>query len=267
MCGRLRVCIVTAVMIATAGALWAQSTRSSESASGDAKVGSRKAEDKDAAKDKAEEAAQTPPRPLTGDIITFKNGKVLSSVQVLRSTPKSLVVQVRPGLDPIEFPQRQIQSVQYDNIDPTKQREAADEPAHTSPDIIVGEEFSAEFHRKLTVPITTDQPLSFDKADCIDVLRQLSDRVGVTLEIAQPAADLPPAQRTCSIKVEPQTSFLTFLKDEFAPAYPHLKVIYRYDKLELTVNEAAPPPAAPPPSPAPGPLAPAAGSPRPLDKT
>jgi len=93
---------------------WAQD----DAASGETAPPSEQAEAGAASSD-----ADAEPGPaLEGDVITLKSGKRLAGVQVLRETPMGVQVEFLPGVAPLEIPRKQVASIDYDDIDPLKQR-------------------------------------------------------------------------------------------------------------------------------------------------
>lgn len=221
------------------------------------------ANDSAAAPDKADDAEDealppAAPRKLEGDVIRMKNGSIISGVQVIRVTPRAVVIQVHPNLDPLEVPRRQVENIEYDNLDPSRAKQGGELSPPTQPDIIVGEELAPDFYRKLTAPLS-DSALSFENTDCIEMLANLAQRAGVTIEIADALRALPNEERVRSIEIPANTSLLSFLQDKFLKTYSTLKVLYPYDKAVVTTKAATetPPLQAPPQeeAPAPPPLA------------
>jgi len=187
----------------------------------------------------ASSAKESPPVKLEGDIITLKTGTTLSSVQVMKETPLTVVVRIREGVPPLELPRRQVVSIKYDDIDPNRQPQASSAPPQAPPpDMFKAEELSPEFHRKITAPLS-EQPLSFQQADCAQMLQDLSKKAGINLEINDAAKPLFPKEPVCSFEIKPGTSLLSFLQDMFIKAYPELKALYPFDKVMITSKAAA----------------------------
>lgn len=179
------------------------------------------------------------PVKLEGDIITLQSGTILSSVQVVRETPLSVVVQIRDGVPPLELPRRQVVSIKYDDIDPNRQPQASSAAPQTSaPDLFKAEELSPAFHRKITAPLS-EQPLSFQNVDCVQMLQDLSKQAGIDLEISDAATPLFPKEPACSFEIKPGTSLLSFLQDMFVKSCPDLKALYPFDKVVITSKAAA----------------------------
>ncbi len=180
------------------------------------------------------------PPPPDGDIVTLKTGKKLTGMQVLRETPTSVEMLAMEGVPPLILPRTQVQSIQYDAIDPNKPGwNKQEEEAASKPEVIMGEEVSAEFHRKLTKPLSENEPVKFEDEGYVRLLRELSRRADVMLEVAEAAKELPVDQRQASFTVKPGTSLLTFLQDDFLKAFPQLAVKIQFDKIILTSKEAA----------------------------
>ncbi len=191
------------------------------------------AEDED-----AEALPPPPPRKLEGDIIRLKNGSVISGVQVIRVTPRAVVAQVHPNLDPLEIPRRQVESIEYDDKDPLRGDQTEGETAPPQPDIFIGEELAPEFYRKLTAPISQN-PIIFQNIDFIALIADLAERTAVTIEISDEVREIPLEERIRSFEIPPNTSLLSFLQDSFLKSYAALRVLYPYDKAVVTTKAAA----------------------------
>jgi hypothetical protein len=186
-------------------------------------------------------AESTGPAPLPGDVITLKSGKKLTGVQVLRELPNVVEIEIQPGMEALKLPRKQVQSIQYDDIDPIKQKRLqAMQPPPAAPDVIPGEELSQEFNQKLKAPLS-DAVMTFQDIGVMKLMMQLSEQVGVELQVEESAKQLPADQRVRSFEIKPGTSLFTFLQTDFLAAYPALKVLYKYDKIVLTGADAPAP--------------------------
>lgn len=251
--------LVLCVMIgALAGAVaWAQEEAAQKPAASDDTAGAKPDKaPKDGAGAEPAAAESAAPPALPGDVITLKSGKKLAGVQVLRELPNVVEVEVQEGLEPLKLPRKQVVSIQYDDIDPIRQRRLEEmKAAAPGPDIIPGEKLSPEFNLKLKNSLS-DAPLSFKDIGFANLLTKLCEQIGVELQIEDSARKLPMDQRIRSFEIKPGTSLFTFLQTDFVTAYPTLTVMYKYDKIIVEGKEAeagnpaesAPPapPAAPP---------------------
>lgn len=173
---------------------------------------------------------------LQGDIITFKSGKKMYGVQVLRELPDKIEVQIKEGMEPLVLPRRLIQSIQYDNVDPFKskiQQQVSNQSKDN--DIIPGEELSQEFNQKMRIPLS-DQPLVYKNIGILKLLSELTQKVGVGLEIDESMKSMPMEERIKSFEIPPGTSLYKFLQTDFASAYPQVSVTYKFDKIHITLK-------------------------------
>lgn len=183
---------------------------------------------------------QAPPALPEGDIVHLENGKQLVGVQVLRETPTAVEVLAMEGVPPLALPRTQVKKIIYDDIDPNQPgwSKKKDEKKDKL-EVILGEEVSAEFHRKLTKPLTEDQPLKYENEGYVRLLTDLAKRADVALEVAEPAKQIPVEKRKASFTIKPGTSLLTFLQNTFLKDFPQLGVKIQFDKIILTSKKAA----------------------------
>lgn len=206
-----------------------------------------------------------PPKPLTGDIITFKSGKKLSSVQVLRETVLGVDVQVLKDLPPLRLSKDQIASIEYDAIDPNKPETAAPAGPGAMTGVAPAEELSPEINRKITTPLAPED-LKLAEKPLLDTLAALAKKIEVPLEIAEPVKQVDPAKLIWKTNPPEGATLFSLLQEHMLKSFPELWVLYKFDKITLTTRSAAPPttppaPGAPPAvPPAPG-AVPAPGAP------
>ena len=190
----------------------------------------------------ADEAGQAPPESslpsIEGDIVTLVSGKQLSGVQVLRETPVYIEIEVLEGLEPLRIPRKQVQRIVYDDIDPIARRRGQSYATETSPEVILGEELSAGFHRKLTAPLS-DTPIEIADQGFVMTLNYLAELAGVTIEVTEEARRLPRDLRIRSFSIPAKTTLFSFLQSDFPKAFPALKVAYEFDKVIVSLREAA----------------------------
>ena len=234
----LKRCVLCAWIGVLCGAMvWAQENPP-EKPGADKAAAEEKAGDTTA--DGAGEAA-APEKPaviLPGDIITLKSGKKLTGIQVLRELPTVIEVEVQEGMEPLKLPRKQVQSIEYDNTDPVRQRRLEAFRTETAPpDIIPGEELSQEFNHKLKAPLSTEA-LSLKDIGFMNLLAKLCEKSGVELQVEESAKKLPMDQRIKSFEIPAGASLFTFLQTDFVAAYPALKVSYQYDKIVISGKEA-----------------------------
>lgn len=205
----------------------------------------------DKAKDEADtKKPEAAPKKRTGDIVTFKTGRVLSSVQVVRETLTDVEIRVMAGAAPLKIPRDQVEKIEYDNIDPNRPGQSALPASQGVPGVMTAQELSPELGRKLAVPLALED-LGLEGKPIIESLLSLSAKAGVSLEIAEPVRALK--QDTLVWKNNPPagTTFSSLLQDHIVRDYPELAVVYSFDQIVLTTKAAAqaamPPPGAPVP--------------------
>ena len=177
---------------------------------------------------------------LPGDIIYFKSGKKMSGVQVLRELPDKIEVQVSENSEPLLLPRRLIKSIEYDNIDPLKNKIQKDILSSQKPDenVILGEELSQEFNQKMRAPLS-DTVISYKDEGLLKILGELTQKAGVTLEIDESIRTIPPEERKKSFDIPAGTSLYKFLQTDFATACPNIQITYKYDKIFISLKNPA----------------------------
>ncbi|MCX8064829.1 MAG: hypothetical protein N3G21_06610 [Candidatus Hydrogenedentes bacterium] len=177
---------------------------------------------------------------LQGDVITFKSGKKMYGVQVLRELPDKVEVQIREGIEPLLLPRRLIQNIQYDNIDLLREKIQKDIQNQTKDtDLIPGEELSQEFNQKMRKPLS-DQPLSYQNIGILKLLAELTQKVGVGIEVDESIRSLPMEDRIRSFEIPAGTSLYKFLQTDFANAYPKVSIAYKFDKIYISLKNTPP---------------------------
>lgn len=179
---------------------------------------------------------------IPGDIIYFKSGKKMSGVQVLRELPDKIEVQVSENTEPLLLPRRLIKSIEYDNIDPLKEKRQKDLLSSQKPDenVIPGEELSQEFNQKMRIPLS-DTVISYKDEGLLKILGELTQKAGVTLEIDESIRTIPPEERKKSFEIPAGTSLYKFLQTDFAVACPNIQITYKYDKIYISLKNPTPP--------------------------
>ncbi|MGC8738663.1 MAG: hypothetical protein ACP5UA_08470 [Candidatus Hydrogenedens sp.] len=174
---------------------------------------------------------------LPGDIIYFKSGKKMSGIQVLRELPDKIEVQVSENAEPLLLPRRLIKSIEYDNIDPLKNKIQKDILSSQKQDenVIPGEELSKEFNQKMRTPLS-DSVISYKDEGLLKILGELTQKVGVTLEIDESIRTIPPEERKKSFDIPAGTSLYKFLQTDFSMACPNIQITYKYDKIFISLK-------------------------------
>lgn len=189
----------------------------------------------------AEDAApaeESPSRgaPIEGDVITLKTGKQLRGGRVIRETPSNVEVETVPGQPPLKIPRRLVESIERSG---TPAAAPAPSPGGTSSnasDVMLGEELSADFHRKITTPVP-ETPVVYEDRDLIEVLEDLARRMECAVVFEGPVNELPVPQRKITVTVPAEATLAAFFRKEFKEAAPVVKVSYQYDKINVSLAE------------------------------
>jgi len=203
--------------------------------------------------------ADTAAAPLTGDVVTLKDGKVMSGVQVVRATPSIVAIQIVPGVEPLELPRKMVESIAYDNLRPEDVKEgmagqAGDEAGGGQGEI------SLELATNLGKAVT-ETPMPLADRDVVEVLEEFATKLEVELEILPEVRQMQPARRLWNATIPAGMAFTTLLREKLPADFPMLEAVFTFERVQLQrkpVEGAAPPPpqaapgapgVAPPPQP------------------
>ncbi len=180
---------------------------------------------------------------IPGDIVYFKSGKKMIGVQVLRELPDKIEIQVSENVEPLLLPRRLIKSIEYDNIDPLRekrQKEILSSLQHEDDKIIPGEELSQEFNQKMRTPLS-DTVITYKDEGLLKILGELTQKIGVKLEIDESIRTIPLEERKKSFEIPAGTSLYKFLQTDFATTCPNIQITYKYDKIFVSLKNTTPP--------------------------
>jgi hypothetical protein len=208
----------------------------------------------------SEEERQRVPPPIPGDTIYFKVGEPMMGVQILRSTPRSFVVETAENVPPLEILRRLVDRVELDNFASFEAKRLQEEKEKSQESVVSGEQLAPELRSKLTAPLG-DRLRSFQNEDFVEVLDELARDTQVALDIAEAVRAIPPAQRSWTVENVEGLTFLSLLQERLRPAFPNVRIEFLLDKVILSVQppiEGQPnsPAEGPAPSPAPNPSPP-----------
>lgn len=184
----------------------------------------------------SEEVSKDTP-PVSGDVIYFKNGKKLSGVQVWRTTPTVVEVQVAPGLDLLQLNRRQIERIEYDAIDPRRSPSTEAASSKNKSPFLIGEEVTPALHRSLTATVP-ENLLKIEGRDFLDVLKAACEATGASLEVAEGVSSLAAEERRWTASLPP-TITLEELLAQFAKDFPAIQVQAAYDKIQVFLRRPA----------------------------
>ncbi len=191
-------------------------------------------EDKGEVKESGKDTSST--FKIEGDTVLLKSGKKLRGVKVLRVTPSMVELEYAPGQSAMKIPRKLVTSIESENPANVVTAVPGTEKAGGS-DVMVAEEVSAEFNKKLTAPVP-GTPLDFKDQDALTVVKDLADRAQVALTVDPEALKVPEAQRKLTLSVPAAATLSTLLREEFRKAVPALKFSLQFDKILVTSTEA-----------------------------
>jgi len=166
-----------------------------------------------------------------GDVVTLSTGKQLRGVQVIKSTPRVIVVQPAENVAPLELPRALVASIEFDDYTPGRDpKPDSSNDGGDASTVILGEEISPELHNKLTKPLETEVR-KVNEQDFVRILRQFGEQANVPLEFSKAVRGLPREARAWSFEAKPDMSLLHILQSEFSKAFPKLEWAYQYDKI------------------------------------
>jgi len=179
----------------------------------------------------AGETVEAAPRP-EGDIITFKSGRTLGRVQVIRERRNMLEVQVLPNLPPLMIPLDQVESVEYDDIEPIRAQRGhgLDTPARTG-DAITSR-VSPELNRKLTAPLAPEL-LGESGDNILSVLAAIETQLNVPIQVDDEVREMDQSALAWESPPEAAT-LMTLLQDHVTATFPALRVNYQFESIGIS---------------------------------
>lgn len=185
-------------------------------------------------------ANPAPQAPLTGDVIHLKSGTVMSGVQVLRGTPMYYEVQIVEGVEPMQIPRRQVDHIDYDNIDPLHEqlKEEIMGPSEEQVTIASGEQVTSDLRDKLMAPVA-ETPLKYENKDLVEILDELKQRLGVDLRVDASVKQLPPAQRRWTIDIPADKTLMALLREDLVSKFKFAEVVFESDHIIVMTKKAA----------------------------
>lgn len=177
---------------------------------------------------------------LEGDVVLLKNGRMLRGVRVVRVTPAMVELEYIPGQETMKMPRKQVAEIQYGQTASQTEHDSG-KAGGIAPDVMLGEELSSEFHRKITAPVP-DAPLKYENQDLMEILQDLARRIQVEIVFEESVLRMPPADRRVSVTLPAGTAVTTFVRREFREAVPFVKIYYEYEKIHVAPADVPIPP-------------------------
>lgn len=180
-----------------------------------------------------------------GDLLVMKSGAVMSGVQILKSTPTTFEIEVVKGMKPLVIPRRQVESVEYDDLDPARDARHADSRPKPQDDLMTdGKELSPELVDKLVKPIP-GTPMTYDK-DYMQVFKEIGETCGVQIVIDPSLQRQPQQNRLWKIEVPEGTRLMDLLQRYWLKSFPAGKITYEFEMVILHKKDVNPTPVAKP---------------------
>ncbi len=184
------------------------------------------------------------PAPKGGDKIFMKGstgtpGSVLTGVQVIRSTPVNYEIELLEGEPPLLIPRKQVDHIEYDDIDPVRDRLRAKMfPQAEEVTIASGERVTGALRDKLEAPVSAE-PLSYKNQDFIRVLDEIRTKTGANLKIDPSIEEKPAVQRRWTVEIPPDKKLMTLLREDLVGAFNFVEVVFETDGILVMTKEAA----------------------------
>jgi len=176
---------------------------------------------------------------VEGDIVYLKSGKELRGVTVARENPLYVEIEFIAGEAPLKLPRTAVERIEYAADKISGRTEGGLGDVRLAPDIMPGEEVSAEFGRMLTAPMS-EQELVLEEVDYLVIIRAFAEKFGIIVDVNEALNSLPPEQRKFSRVIPAGKTFMNFLRSDLAEIAPEVRAILKYDKLVLQKREDVP---------------------------
>lgn len=177
-----------------------------------------------------------------GDIIIMRSGAIMSGVQILKSTPSSYDIEIIPGRKPMTIPRRQVKSVEYDDIDPTREaRHQANRPKPQDEIMTDGKELSPELVDALIKPIP-EAPLTYTNQDYTLIFADITKKSGVNIIIDPSLKSQPPQTRLWAVEITAKTKLMDVLQELWLKKFVDGKISYELEMVILHQKDVVPTP-------------------------
>ena len=187
----------------------------------------------------SEEDEDTAPPAYEGDVIYLRSGSIMSGVQILRSTVLFYEVQLVQGVDPLLIPRKQVDRVEYDDIDPARDRiRERLQPKRDEVSLASGEQVSRGLMEKLSAPLS-ETPLEYVRTDLVTVLEEIAERLQVKLKIHPSIRNRQANRRMWTLNTTPETTLMSLLREDLLNQFKFAEVLFEYDTIVVLTKEAS----------------------------
>jgi len=185
----------------------------------------------------SEEDEDTAPPAYEGDVIYLRSGSIMSGVQILRSTALFYEVELVQGVDPLLIPRKQVKRVDYDDIDPARDRiRERLKPKRDEVSLASGEQVSRGLMEKLSAPLS-ETPLEYVRTDLVTILEEIAERLQVKLKIHPSVRNKQANRRLWTLNTTPETTLMSLLREDLLNRFKFAEVLFEYDTIVVLTKE------------------------------
>ncbi len=176
---------------------------------------------------------------LRGDVIYLRSGSIMSGVQIIRSTPLFYAVELVQGVEPLLIPRNQVERVEYDDIDPARDRiRERLRPKREEVSLASGEQVSRDLMEKLRARVS-ETPLAYNRTDFVTILEEIADRLQINLKIHPSIRNRQTARRLWTLDITPETTLMSLLREDLLNQFKFAEVLFEYDTIVVLTKEAS----------------------------
>lgn len=135
------------------------------------------------------------------------------------------------------IPRKQIVDIKYDDVEPSKQRQAPELAEHKQATYF-GAKIEPAMSEKLNQPLP-ESCMKSANGDLADIMALISRETGVPIDVTNAVKGLPLAERTWDYTLEPGTTLTALLQTNLPARFTSLAIVYEYDRLIITTREDA----------------------------
>jgi hypothetical protein len=169
--------------------------------------------------------------------MVMKTGRVMGGVQILRTTPLMYEVEIIEGLPPMQIPRRHVELVEFDNVDPLRERRHELLRPPTDIELVAdGILFDPEFESKLTAPVP-GSPIDYKDKDYLKIFEELAKKCKVTIEIETSLKALLDSDRLWTIKITQEMTLFDVLSKHWDKQFETGKITWKNDRVILSKKE------------------------------
>ncbi len=144
-----------------------------------------------------------------------------------------------PGVEPLLIPRNQVERVEYDEIDPARNRiRERLRPKRDEVSLASGEQVSRDLMEKLRAPVSETR-LAYTRTDFVTILEEIAERLQVKLKIHPSIQNRPADKRLWTLNTAPETTLMSLLREDLPNQFKFAEVLFEYDTIVVLTKEAA----------------------------